>query len=74
MLYVALALVVDLPMREPASVRPSAASPLQVSARILGGGEASERIHARRAPGQTRRVVEKLSDGRQITVVVFDYE
>jgi hypothetical protein len=74
MLYAALALLADLPLRDVPSVRPSAASPMQMSARILRGGEASERVHRQHAPRQIRRVVETLSDGRQVPLVVFDYE
>lgn len=44
---------------------------LRVSARLVRAGEGSERAHTAR---RTRTNVEKLSDGREIRVVVFDYE
>lgn len=43
----------------------------RVSARLVRGGEGSKQAHGSR---RTHSITEQLSDGRKISVIVFDYE
>jgi hypothetical protein len=46
----------------------------EVSARLVRGGEASKAAMARRNPRRIRTIIDRLPDGRDVTLVVFDFE
>jgi hypothetical protein len=52
----------------------SRVEPVVVSARIVRGGEASSRRKMEHPQNRTRAVLEKLPDGREVSLIVFDFE
>ena len=47
---------------------------IEVHVRLIRGGEASKQVMATRDPQRVRTIVDKLPDGRDVTLVVFDFE
>ena len=74
MLQAVAALLIFVPFKTLPPERASAVETVRVSARVLRSAEASERAHLRSPLGRSRRIIEKLSDGREVDLVVVDYE
>ena len=58
----------------PPSVAVPRIEPVIVTARIVPSGEASSRRKVEHPDDRTRAVLEKLPDGREVTLIVFDFE